>query len=143
MSDELVRATTKARRSALLALLIITGAAIVAYLWAWPLWAERLRYGAPGDRLRYMGWLMFALFLPCFAFAGYFASLGRRIARSGQYPPPGMKVIKDTKVLRGADAARIQGLLMALTGVLVLVGVVGGVWFPWLFLNQFLPRYAQ
>jgi hypothetical protein len=142
MSEEIIQAHPAARRSALLVLAIVVGAAVGVYFWAWPWFTERLCQGAPEERLRYLGWLMFGLFLPCFIFAGYFALLGVRIGRSGQYPPPGMKVITDTKILRGSAAARMRGWLMAMAGLLVMLGLIGGIWLPWMFSQRFLSRYT-
>ena len=59
--------------------------------------------------------------------AAWFWVLGRRINRSGRFPPPGMKVIKDTTVRTGARARRLANLCLVLA---VLFGVVGtaGMW---------------
>ncbi len=41
------------------------------------------------------------------AFAVYFVLLGRRVLRAGRYPPPGMKVLRKTRVRTGKGAAWI------------------------------------
>ncbi len=52
----------------------------------------------------------------------WFWRLGRRIHRAGRFPPPGMKVIKDTPVRAGAKArtlamvAQVAALLLAVVG---------------------------
>ena len=51
----------------------------------------------------------------------WFLRLGYRINRSGRYPPPGTKVIKDTPVRTGPKAQRLARLALA-TGL-----VLGGV----------------
>ncbi len=40
-------------------------------------------------------------------FAAYFLSLALKIHRSAQYPPPGMRVIRDTRLRRGSEAKRM------------------------------------
>lgn len=51
---------------------------------------------------------------------GYFLWLGIRIIKASQYPVPGMKVIRDTKILRGGKAKLRAGIAIALaTGILI------------------------
>ncbi len=47
---------------------------------------------------------------PLLGFAWYLWSLGRRTVRAGRYPPPGLRVTRDTPVLTG-QAARRRGRL--------------------------------
>ena len=140
MPNQIVRADPTFRRYCLLGLGIVFLAGTVL-LWKWPLLADRLRYAETSESLWYLRWSLTALFFPCFLFAGYFTFLGRRIMQSRQYPPSGMRVIKDTEVLRGDDVLRVLRMLAVLTALLVLVGFIGAVWFPWIFLRLFLPRY--
>lgn len=142
MTDEIIRADPAVRRKTFLALALIAVAAMGGYFWLWPRLAESLLQGTPEERLQTLSWLLVGLFSPCFVFAGYLMLLSLRIARSGQYPPPGMKVVKDTPLLRGAQAARMGRLLAAITGLLMVVGVAGAIWLPWIFLNRFLTRYT-
>ena len=52
-------------------------------------------------------------------FAAWFIALAYRIVRSGQYPPPGMRVLKDTK-LRTGRKARIMAAQQIVMALLVL-----------------------
>lgn len=56
--------------------------------------------------------------------AVYCWRLGARIVRSSRFPPPGMRVIRDTVVLHGQQAWRRGRALQALAVILVLT-VVG------------------
>ena len=50
----------------------------------------------------------------------YSMSLARRTLKSGQYPPPGMRVIRDTRLRTGTQAKRAGILLIALSWILII-----------------------
>ena len=68
------------------------------------------------------------LVAPLVATAAYLASLGRRTIGSGEYPPPGFRVIRDTPVTRGPAAhARgrvLQGISVFLAAAAVAIGLL-------------------
>jgi hypothetical protein len=51
-------------------------------------------------------------------FGLYLASLARRVFRSGQYPPPAQRVIRDTAVRRGRAARQVAWLILGAAGAL-------------------------
>lgn len=53
------------------------------------------------------------------AAAAYFLILARRVLRSGRFPPPGMRVIRDARIRRGRSARWLGRLLVLLAGVLL------------------------
>ena len=55
----------------------------------------------------------------------WFWRLGRRINRAGRFPPPGMKVIRDTRVRTGAEARTLANLAQAATLLCIVAGTVG------------------
>ena len=59
----------------------------------------------------------------------WFARLARRIGRSGRFPPPGMKVIRDTPLRTGAKARAMARVAVAVAVVLLLAGTLG----MWMF----------
>jgi len=52
--------------------------------------------------------------------SGYFIHVGTKIIRIGRYPWPGMRVIRDTRILRGR-LARVLGFLIILSSSALLV----------------------
>ena len=76
-----------------------------------------------------------ACFLPLLATCGYLFQQGRRIVAARRQPAPGLRVVRDTPVVRGARAVRrgrlLQGLAV-LMGVLWLVAA-GLIW--WMLLE--------
>ena len=64
-------------------------------------------------------------------FAGmglWFWWLGRKIVRAGRYPPPGMKVVRDTPVRTGAAAGRLA-IAAQITGLLLAVVGTAAMWY--------------
>ena len=55
----------------------------------------------------------------------WFWWLGRRINRADRFPPPGMKVIKDTPVRSGPGARRLANLAQLTALLCVVVGTIG------------------
>lgn len=66
---------------------------------------------------------------PLVALAVYLWSLGARVLRAGQFPPPGYRVIRDTPVV-GGQAAVLRG--RAFRALALCLG--GGAVLLWLFL---------
>jgi hypothetical protein len=63
--------------------------------------------------------------IPLFAaFSIYLLWLGVRVRRSGQYPPPGMRVAVRTKIRRGRRAKWNAILLFVLAGIFMVPGPV-------------------
>lgn len=55
----------------------------------------------------------------------WFWYLGWKVRRSGEFPPPGWKVIKDTPVRRGRRAAALATVVQGASALLAVVGAVG------------------
>ena len=76
------------------------------------------------DMLLANSWLVLAVMLavmsPVFVVGIYLLALGRRIAQAERFPPPGDRVLRDTRVMTG-EAARQRGKLGQFAGVLVIV----------------------
>jgi hypothetical protein len=60
--------------------------------------------------------LIFAVLLlaPLLAFAAWLWSLGERVVRAREFPPPGLRLIRDTAVVNGEKAISRGRLLKAL-----------------------------
>src|SRR6266567_2762528 len=76
-------------------------------------------------------------FISIIPIAIYCYRIGRKVIASNQFPPPGSKVIRDTKVLTGL-AARRRGLtLVALSSLMMVIGVFASAYFPIKINNAF------
>jgi hypothetical protein len=119
---ELRRADPAARRQAVL--LVLAGACLGALL---IVVLERYRIplrdwvlanpGASAHRRQLVVLLLaVALFAPLLAFGAYLWSLGGKVARTREFPPRGVRVVRDTPVLTG-DRAVSRGRLFQLLGL--------------------------
>jgi cytochrome bd-type quinol oxidase subunit 1 len=62
----------------------------------------------------------------------YFIVLARRIFKYDQYPPPGMRVIRDTRLCIGTQAKRVAISLIALSCILIILAFFF-LYFPFAF----------
>lgn len=134
MSSELARsevhkADPRAQRTAVVALIsgLIVGALLIIV-------APRLRPGLeswvredPESRLQLvLAGLGFVAIAPLFGLAAYLWDVSRRTDRSGRYPPPGARLIKDTPVLTGGAAAQRARLVRTAAGFFISGGLALG-----------------
>jgi hypothetical protein len=85
--------------------------------------------------LRARAWIGVALMaavgpLPALGVAAYLWHLGTRVARSGRYPPPGLRVLHDTDIVTGDAARRRVRAARTLASVLALAAMFL-VYFMW------------
>jgi hypothetical protein len=77
---------------------------------------------------------------PLVAFAAYLWSLGARVVRAGEFPPPGYRVIRDTSVIVG-PAAVLRG--RGLKAFAVCLGVASALlWLLLWWLGSVLSEHA-
>jgi heme/copper-type cytochrome/quinol oxidase subunit 2 len=62
----------------------------------------------------------------------YFIILARRTFKSGQYPPPGMRMIRETKLRTGTQAKKAALSLIVLSCILIILAFFF-LYFPWAF----------
>jgi Ca2+/Na+ antiporter len=63
-----------------------------------------------------------ACFAPFYLIAGYIFLIGHRVIDSRRYPPPGQRVIRDTKIMEG-HAAVTRGRLLKVLSIMLTVAV--------------------
>src|ERR1700730_1638195 len=66
----------------------------------------------PVEGFRRFRWVMIGIGASLIPVAVYFAILAARIIRSGQFPYPGMKLLRDTQIVRGTRAL-VRGWMFA------------------------------
>jgi len=69
----------------------------------------------------------------------YSASIARKVLKSGQFPPPGMRVIRDTTLRTGAQAKMAAISLITLSCVLVIFALFFLCW-PYAFEKTILKK---
>lgn len=72
------------------------------------------------------------IMVPALSLAGLLSYLALRIRRSGQYPPPGMQVLRDTTIRTGRAAQNAARICLLFAVVVVLCGIGMGLIMGWL-----------
>ena len=85
----------------------------------------------PDVLLRIIRIVIAFIFLSIVPFGLYMCRLGWRVIKHKQMPPPGTKVLVDTKVLEGDKAVTRGRLIIALAMLLIVLGLYGGLYFPY------------
>ena len=130
--SEIRRADPALRRQVLLGLLLalLVGAGLIAGferhripIHDWLL--SELAAPAQGVPVAFV-LLVVILVTPLLALAGGLWALGRRIMRAREFPPPGMRVVRDTPVITGAAAATRGWILKAFALFFAIASLVSG-----------------
>ncbi len=72
------------------------------------------------------------LFLGTVPLAAYLFTIGRKMMKYERFPPPGMKVITDTKLVEGEKAKFRGQVVVVLSLVLILLGLLGALYSSYL-----------
>ncbi len=139
-AEQVMRADKRLR---LIAIAVCFGGALVgtmAIQWALP-WGQRyLEQQEPRTALRTMQMVTGIVFLSVVPFALYLYWLGRRVVASRRLPPPGVKVIRNTRILEGDLAVTRGRTILVLAVILLGLGLVGGLYFPYRLGKLFGPK---
>ena len=84
-------------------------------------------------------WSMGVVFLALLGMGAYLILLARRTFRSGQYPPPGMRVIRYTRLRTGNQAKTAAISLIVLASILIVVAFFFLYW-PYAFEKTLLKK---
>lgn len=71
------------------------------------------------------------IFLSIVPLGVYLCRFGWRVIKYKQMPPPGTKVIVNTKILEGDKAVTRGRLIIAISVLLIALGLYGGLYFPY------------
>jgi hypothetical protein len=61
--------------------------------------------------------------LPILGFGLYQILLARKVLKTGQFPPPGMKVVRDTKIRTGNKAKKAAISLIVLSSIIIAITI--------------------
>ena len=112
MSFEIQKADPRARRNAVLLIAVISLVAIASAPWLAEVAIQLERWISedPGQSAERLGRLLVgaaaAIAVPLFGLAFWLYRFATRIRRAGRFPPPGVSVVRDTRVAFGSAAVR-------------------------------------
>jgi len=87
-------------------------------------------------------WWMGLGSLPILGLAVYQIVIARRILKAVQYPPPGLKMLRDTKIQTGAKAKKMAISLIALSSIVIVITIFLA-YFPYAFEKKLLKRSSD
>jgi len=131
MEDEIIPGDKRHRRLTLVAALLLSFLGLLAmgilcgYLGEIQKLAREDLQAAEQKALRLTAIILWIGGLSLVGMGAWFWRLGRRINLAGRFPPPGMKVIKDTRVRSGAKARALANLAEAAALLCVVAGTIG------------------
>jgi hypothetical protein len=131
------KADKEYRTKYLKCLFLYTGLGFAMILWVVPFLISFLETLKPERAIKTVVVVFIIMFLSLIPMAIYMMKLGRRILKSERFPPPGMKVIRDTVVLEGQHARYRGYLIMILSLILILLSTGFMITMPYL-LNKFI-----
>jgi len=131
MAEQVMRADRRLRTFVVAACIAGTLVGAMAILWVLP-WGQRyLERQEPRTALRIVQMVTAVVFLGLVPFAIYLYWLGWRVVKSRRMPPPGTKVYRDTRIIEGDRAVARGRTIIALAVILLVLGLVGGLCFPY------------
>jgi low temperature requirement protein LtrA len=86
-------------------------------------------------------WLGFGS-LPILGLAVYQILLAGRVLKSGQFPPPGMKLVRDTKIRTGRKAKKVAISLIVLSSIIIVITLFLVYW-PYAFEKKLLKKKSS
>ena len=128
---KIIRADKRIRMLVLLGYLVPVIIFTVLIGWILSRGEGRPKQVEPEVLLRFIQIVIAFIFLSTIPFGLYLLRFGWRVIKYRQMPPPGTKVIVDTKVLEGDKAVTRGRLIIAISLVLIVLGLFGGLYFPY------------
>jgi len=131
IQERMIKADKRIRKLIILAYIVAVLVIVVLLMWILP-WSEgKLEQTEPEVMLRIIRIVIAFIFLSIVPFGLYMCRFGWRVIKHKQMPPPGAKVIVDTKVLEGDKAVTRGRLIIAVSILLIVLGLYGGLYFPY------------
>ena len=145
MDTDLIPADKVLRKKVILFLLVVILASIVlephfkAYMHQVSQLSKKDPELALEKTMLLLKWSLRLVFLSLLGMGVYLIVLARRTFRSGQYPPPGMRVIRDTRLRTGNQANRAAISLIVLASFLIVAAFFFLYW-PYAFEKTLLKK---
>ncbi|MEW6265321.1 MAG: hypothetical protein AB1641_19760 [Thermodesulfobacteriota bacterium] len=123
MAEEIIHADKKARKKVLILVVLagIAGAGLA--VWIAPAYLRYLQGIEPGRAVVLVKTTLVILFLAPAPIGAHMFGLGRKAAREERFPPSGLKIIRDTKVITGRPAVIRGRIIQTLATVMILLSL--------------------
>ena len=128
MNEKIIPADRTYRRTGLIIFVVLVVIGVVLIGWVLPRSQDYLEGLEAQKALGLLKAALVVLFLSILPLAAYLFAVGRKMMKHERFPPPGMKVITDTKVVEG-EKVKFQGkVVVVLSLVLIFLGLLGALY---------------
>jgi len=125
MSSKIVKADKSYRRKIIVILFLIGLSGLVLFLWLLPRINQTVHQIEPQKGLALVRCLLVVMFLAIVSIAVYLAFFGRNVLKYRSFPPPEVKVLRDTRIIEGESAIIYGQIIVWLSVLLFIFGLYG------------------
>jgi len=144
IQERVIKADKRIRKFVILAYIAAVLVMLVLLMWILPRGEDRLEKLEDLEvLLRIIRIVIAFIFLSIVPFGLYMCRFGWRVIKHKQMPPPGTKVIVDTKLIEGDKAVTRGRLIIAISLLLIMMGLFGGLYFPYKLKKVFGEQISQ
>ena len=133
MNKDIIRADKKYRQKALCLLFLLGLLGILIILWGLPSGIEYLKRLDPQTAFLIIDLVLVFIMLSMVPIGIFLFRVSRKILKHECFPPAGMKVIKDTPIVRGKKAKMKGQILLFISILFMIAGLCGALYVHYLF----------
>lgn len=141
MNPKIIRADKSYRKKLIIIYLIVAIIGTVIVEWILPWAKEYILRLEPQTALNVIKIILPLMFLSIVPIALYLLTFGRKVLKYGCLPPPGVKVIKDTKVVEGQNAKFRGRIVVAISLILIFLGLFGAIYTSYMLVHSQACNY--
>ena len=133
MDKKIVRADKKYRNKVLTLCFLIGLLGVLIIVWGLPYGMEYLKHLDPKTAFLIIDLVLVLIMLSLVPIGLFLLKVGRKIIKHECFPPPGMRVIKDTLIEKGKKA-KVKGQILVFTAIIFMTfGLFGALYIHYLF----------
>ena len=133
MDKDIIRADKKYRNKALGLFFLLGLLGILLIIWGLPSGMEYLKRLDPKTAFLIIDLVLVFIMLSMVPIGLFLLNLSRKIMKHECFPPPGMKVIKDTPIEKGKKAKVKGQILLFISLLFMIAGLCGALYIHYLF----------
>jgi hypothetical protein len=125
MNAKIVPADKSYRLKTILLLVLVVLAGLATFQWLVPWAHQAVRRLEPQKGLFVVRCALMVMFCTMVSLAVYLACFGRKVLKYRSIPPPGTKVLRDTRLVEGKSAVLRGQIVMLLSVLMLIFGLYG------------------
>lgn len=141
--EHVFKADKRIRTIVIIAWIACVLVGLILLRWVVPWGQDQLKRVEPAQALRIMQIIIAFIFLSTIPFSACLYWFGRQVIKYRQMPPPGMRVIRTTRILDGHDAVKRGRMITGIALLLLVIGLAGGLYMPYKLGKVFGERNRQ